>query len=188
MKKKKSQVAMEFLMTYGWAIFAALIVIGVVWWIIGNPVEPQPEFVIYEGKCEEINFTVENRDLVNCNVGFYSKGGFCDIDFLDIRQGETDISLRKCKMKKTDLLIYSKGLFQQQEVTPGCNSDFDGDILIYEEGIGAYVCYKFYELKNKEITLEFLNEKCKLKEVEECPKEECIVYSCFDNYLVEVKL
>ena len=34
---KKGQAAMEFLMTYGWAIMAAIIVVGVLWFIIGNP-------------------------------------------------------------------------------------------------------------------------------------------------------
>ena len=28
---------MEFLMTYGWAILAAVIVVGVLWYMIGNP-------------------------------------------------------------------------------------------------------------------------------------------------------
>jgi len=35
--KKKGQAAMEFLMTYGWAILAAIIVVGVLWYIIGDP-------------------------------------------------------------------------------------------------------------------------------------------------------
>ncbi len=35
--KKRGQAAMEFLMTYGWAILAAVIVVGVLWYMIGNP-------------------------------------------------------------------------------------------------------------------------------------------------------
>jgi len=35
--QKKGQAAMEFLMTYGWAILVAVIVVGVLWWLIGNP-------------------------------------------------------------------------------------------------------------------------------------------------------
>ena len=35
--KKRAQAAMEFLMTYGWAILAAVIVVGVLWYMIGNP-------------------------------------------------------------------------------------------------------------------------------------------------------
>lgn len=35
--RKKGQAAMEFLMTYGWAILAAIIVVGVLWYLIGNP-------------------------------------------------------------------------------------------------------------------------------------------------------
>ncbi len=35
--KKRGQAAMEFLMTYGWAILAAIIVVGVLWYIIGDP-------------------------------------------------------------------------------------------------------------------------------------------------------
>jgi hypothetical protein len=34
---KRGQAAMEFLMTYGWAILAAVIVVGVLWYIIGSP-------------------------------------------------------------------------------------------------------------------------------------------------------
>jgi len=37
MRKKKSQVAMEFLMTYGWVILVAIIVVGVLRYLIGNP-------------------------------------------------------------------------------------------------------------------------------------------------------
>ena len=37
MYNKKGQAAMEFLMTYGWAILAAVIVVGVLWYMIGNP-------------------------------------------------------------------------------------------------------------------------------------------------------
>ena len=37
MKRERGQAAMEFLMTYGWAILAAIIVVGVLWYIIGNP-------------------------------------------------------------------------------------------------------------------------------------------------------
>ncbi|HKL23802.1 MAG TPA: hypothetical protein VJ912_00535 [Candidatus Nanoarchaeia archaeon] len=36
-KNRKGQAAMEFLMTYGWAILAAVIVVGVLWYMIGNP-------------------------------------------------------------------------------------------------------------------------------------------------------
>lgn len=36
-RDKKGQAAMEFLMTYGWAILAAIIVVGVLWYMIGNP-------------------------------------------------------------------------------------------------------------------------------------------------------
>jgi uncharacterized protein (UPF0333 family) len=36
-KNKKGQAAMEFLMTYGWAILAAVIVVGVLWYMIGDP-------------------------------------------------------------------------------------------------------------------------------------------------------
>jgi len=37
MNNKKGQAALEFLMTYGWAILAAVIAIGVLYVIIGNP-------------------------------------------------------------------------------------------------------------------------------------------------------
>ena len=34
---KRGQAALEFLMTYGWAILAAVVVVGVLWYMIGNP-------------------------------------------------------------------------------------------------------------------------------------------------------
>jgi uncharacterized protein (UPF0333 family) len=37
--RKKGQAAMEFLMTYGWAILAAVVVVGVLWFLIGNPAD-----------------------------------------------------------------------------------------------------------------------------------------------------
>jgi len=37
MMRKRAQAAMEFLMTYGWAILAAVIVVGVLWYMIGDP-------------------------------------------------------------------------------------------------------------------------------------------------------
>ncbi len=36
-RDRRGQAAMEFLMTYGWAILAAIIAIGVLYLIIGNP-------------------------------------------------------------------------------------------------------------------------------------------------------
>lgn len=35
-KGKRGQAAMEFLMTYGWAILAAIIVVAALWLVIGN--------------------------------------------------------------------------------------------------------------------------------------------------------
>jgi len=46
MKEKKGQAAMEFLMTYGWAILAAIIVVGVLWYIIGDPTGTGADFVM----------------------------------------------------------------------------------------------------------------------------------------------
>jgi len=34
---RRGQAALEFLMTYGWAILAAVVVVGVLWYMIGNP-------------------------------------------------------------------------------------------------------------------------------------------------------
>ena len=36
-RQTRGQAAMEFLMTYGWAILAAVIVVGVLWYLLGNP-------------------------------------------------------------------------------------------------------------------------------------------------------
>jgi len=36
---KKAQAAMEFLMTYGWAILVVLIAIGALWYFVGNPAD-----------------------------------------------------------------------------------------------------------------------------------------------------
>jgi hypothetical protein len=39
MQNKRGQAALEFLMTYGWAILVVLIVIGILWSLIGNPAD-----------------------------------------------------------------------------------------------------------------------------------------------------
>lgn len=36
MKNKKAQAAMEFLMTYGWAILAAVIAVAALWWLMSS--------------------------------------------------------------------------------------------------------------------------------------------------------
>ncbi len=39
MQNKRGQAALEFLMTYGWAILIVLIVVGILWSLIGNPAD-----------------------------------------------------------------------------------------------------------------------------------------------------
>lgn len=36
MSNRKGQAAMEFLMTYGWAILAAVIAVGALWWLMSS--------------------------------------------------------------------------------------------------------------------------------------------------------
>jgi len=54
MKSKKSQAAMEFLMTYGWAILAAIIAISVLWYfgVFDNENWFEPEYNISMEECE----------------------------------------------------------------------------------------------------------------------------------------
>jgi hypothetical protein len=64
MKNKKAQAhaVMEFLMTYGWAILSAVIVVGVLWYfIIGGS-----ESVRYDWKCIS--------EIVCENVGYEFEG------------------------------------------------------------------------------------------------------------------
>ena len=84
---KRSQAAMEFLMTYGWAILAAVIVVGVLWYMIGNPANlagsnfqisaplvsnalnvgtTQLEIEIRNGAAESLD--VSEINIVNCGI------------------------------------------------------------------------------------------------------------------------
>ncbi|MCK5612405.1 hypothetical protein KAR91_61605 [Candidatus Pacearchaeota archaeon] len=68
-RQKKGQAAMEFLMTYGWAILAAVIVVGVLWYMIGNPANlAGNQFSIgapLVQKGVNINTTVVNFNILN---------------------------------------------------------------------------------------------------------------------------
>lgn len=73
---KKGQAAMEFLMTYGWAILAAIVAIGVLAYLgvfnqgrYQNVMEPKPQLCVYRipdhlaFKCADQNHTVHGFEL-----------------------------------------------------------------------------------------------------------------------------
>jgi len=68
-RQKKGQAAMEFLMTYGWAILAALIVVGVLAFMIGRPQNLAPEsFTMvapFTGNAFTVNTTTVEIEIVS---------------------------------------------------------------------------------------------------------------------------
>lgn len=109
MKNKKGQAAMEFLMTYGWAILTGLIAIGVLAYFgVFSPI--QEEFVIYKTECgyEDIFIRSSERIIFNNSEEIKIEGEL-------IREGDFYIIYYKakrevCKEKEFDEIKIGKSL------------------------------------------------------------------------------
>lgn len=77
--RKKGQEAMEFLMTYGWAILAAIMVVGVLLFIIIPPAIP-PEFHIYKEEC--------HNETIETNYYSLDPDDYFSLDYLGISDEE----------------------------------------------------------------------------------------------------
>ncbi len=130
MKNNKSQATMEFLMTYGWAILAAIIVIGVFAYFgvfsPGKYVVEEPHFKFTKEECRN-EYNVEI--LVKCIEMNRKDIGFC----YDLVREEI------CEQVEVYEIEECGGSYLCKE-KPGC-------------------CLKYY-VDNNELTTEWLDEKC----------------------------
>ncbi len=106
--RKKGQAAMEFLMTYGWAILAAVIVIGVLWYLIGDPsnlignrLTVTPPFVQNALAIDTEGVTMEvingaGESIAVSNVNVTSCGSNSTV--LEIADGSTQVLFVTCSL------------------------------------------------------------------------------------------
>jgi len=109
--KKRGQAAMEFLMTYGWAILAAIIVVGVLWYIIGDP-----------GNLAGNNFQISNPFISNA-MSIDATAGTIELEVKNGRGEEVTITQVKispdCSTSPVDVtdLVISNGALNSTTVT-----------------------------------------------------------------------
>ena len=87
MKSKKGQAAMEFLMTYGWAILAAVIAIGVLAYfgvfspgkyVSGTAVVSAPFYIqAHNVKTNQVNLGIKNNGGEDYNITSITVGSGC---------------------------------------------------------------------------------------------------------------
>ncbi len=115
--KKRGQAAMEFLMTYGWAILAAVIVVGVLWYLIGDPsalagnkfVMSSTEGILHnamslDATANEIVLEVRNGQAETITVTAIAIGSLCSsAPGTDIIAGELGaFTISSCAMTSGD--------------------------------------------------------------------------------------
>ena len=131
-KVKRGQAALEFLMTYGWAILAAVIVVGVLWYIIGNP-----------SNLAGNNFQISNP-LVQKGVNIDTTG--VSLNVLNgaaetIHVQEINVSRTGCDLYTTVIDI-ARGVEQDFDITcSGLNQgdSFNADVrIIYTQGTSTF--------------------------------------------------
>ncbi len=90
---KKGQAAMEFLMTYGWAILVVIIAIGSLWYF--GALNPST-FLPNQCGCEYVNMTAWNKIIEN------------NISYIECVSGESylDFEEKKIKINTTYRLFY----------------------------------------------------------------------------------
>ena len=191
MKSKKSQVAMEFLMTYGWAILVAIIAIGVLAYFGVFSPSTYEEFEIYEeGNCK-------NGLLYGCYQGCWF-GLVEDYNYLN----ETQINTVNPCEEKCDSVYADKETCEQIEVD-------ELELFNEERGI-AKIRSKHRNSIYVQLTTEWLDKNCECDNHDwkgkSCPKgyepyenqqgmifcnapykdSACQKYKCGD-YIVEIK-
>jgi hypothetical protein len=157
MKTKKSQAAMEFMLTYGWAILAAIIAIGVLAYFGVFDPNSFVNFNIYQEECYN-NFTIHEHDelckRVKCPKDNF--GGYCE-ECPNIRE---IVKEEVCELLLADSI-------ERVEITE-CN------------GEGA--CWGRVEKYTKEeLTLEILDKKCEVWN-----NTTKLEYKCFNKFIVGV--
>lgn len=189
---KRGQAALEFLMTYGWAILAAIIIIALLAIYI-NPSE-EMDITIYRNTCR--NETVAERVILPLHL-------LCSFDRHGYDNMETCLgeSIKTSKEKGWDVdygpvygnlqtIYVTTGLIEyEKEVCRGLSLDY----MEYEICSGYCIggseerCFEdcfIFEIDKEELDKEWLDNNCRfVSSIEEYIKE--ITYQCRD-YRVEV--
>jgi len=128
-KEKRGQAAMEFLMTYGWAILAAVIVVGVLWYMIGNPAN-------LVGDRATLNAPLTSEGLA---IGVGTIG-------IEFRNGNaksitvTDVAISGCTTNSTDFNVAAGGIgIARVDGCTGTSGDrIDSSVVIsYNTSVGG---------------------------------------------------
>ncbi len=93
MIKQKSQAAMEFLMTYGWALLVVIIALGAILFFVGNPYIFFPDKVDFGPGLHVPGFTYAYFEMGEFNMGnfeLYIKNGF------DKKMIDTSLTIDQC--------------------------------------------------------------------------------------------
>lgn len=199
MVNKKGQTAMEFLMTYGWAILVAIVVIAVlaIFFRPGYVVNDE-QFVIYENFCHIENIPVGEAcyGLTNHSCGkgtkyedwiasnYYEKDK-CAIDFvptelldLCVDSNAVSCSLLDFEVRKVENYTYlSKGCLTLSKETEVCKHN-QTNYLVDDE-------YKSIWIQH-ELTRNFLNKYAECNRYNPSDISQCTQW-IYGNYTIEVK-
>ena len=130
--EKKGQAAMEFLMTYGWAILAAVIAIGVlVYFGVFSPSRLVPETCSLSAPlgCNN-DKAVVNTTHVNL---YLQNGGDADYNITKI-----DITGCTAQVPYTKLIVGAEALYDVACTTGSVGQQFKGTITVtYDKGTGT---------------------------------------------------
>lgn len=132
--ERKGQAAMEFLMTYGWAILAAIIVIGVL------AIYFRPSTLVSTQAVVTAPWYVEGYNIVagsGANLQFKNNGGeqytVTEVQILNAKLNNAAVT---CVADSTDDLVEAGELTRQYAVT-GCvgvaadaGKTFSGDLVV----------------------------------------------------------
>ena len=128
--RRKGQAAMEFLMTYGWAILAAIVVIGVLA-IYLNPNRITPSATFINPPFNAKNWNVDNSDgAVNLEI---ANNGAEDVDISAIGIAVDEGATSCTTLNPTTTLLGAGNSAVYSVLCPGMaasGSTFRGDITI----------------------------------------------------------
>ncbi|MBI2671158.1 hypothetical protein HYX18_04250 [Candidatus Woesearchaeota archaeon] len=117
MQSKRGQAALEFLMTYGWAILVVLIVIGILWSFIGNPAD------ILGDKCilpAGSSLFCEDQKAEQGSATVLVRNGLAET----INVNSIELTEKQCKDKT----------FTQPSISPGATTTFIVECSSIQQG------------------------------------------------------
>jgi len=158
MKTKKSQAAMEFLMTYGWEILAAVIVIGVLAYFGVLPFSDFTTFTIYKEECwnEFYDAIIINNETWKNNKTFEK----CEkVEFGEIKISRLNLE----KLKDCSSPLQDTNFTIVVSVLNASSSEID-NIQIGNTTIKINRCdheeIHYKTISKQNLTIEWLDENC----------------------------